>query len=296
MLKNFRAYRVHSAWPDSEEALSDQLAAAEFTPCNAFSEQSYGFEPPVDQAGGGLARRLSGADLLQLRVQTRLLPTAVVKESLAERVTAFTGRTGREPSRREIRELKEEIYGELLPKALLKSDRVRGFYIQQHKVLVVATPSAKVAELFQSRLRDGLGSLQVTPLAFKQPVKKLLTEVFLGNSHAAFNLGRECRMKDSSEPKSSVSWLDMDLQDGSVRKHVTDGLTIDRLGVNFDGVARFVLDEDVVVRKLRFEGLEALDEMDDEDPIARHDAEFTLEVGVTSRLLEALHKELGGFA
>lgn len=300
MLKSFRAFRVHSDWPDSETELATALEKASFKPCNAYSERSFGFEPPVvtavATAEGALARRLSGADLMQLRFQSRVLPVAVVKESLAERVADFHRRTLREPSRQEKRELKEEVYGELLPKALLQSDRIRGFFIRDISILVVATPTAKIAEQFQSSLREALGSLQVTPLAFRKPMKTLLHDVFLGKSKEQFQLGRECRMKDPGEKGSTVSWLDMELADSSVRKHVSDGLVLDRLGIHFDSIASLVLDEEAVVRKLRFSGLDALDEMDDEDPLLRHDAEFTIEVGLASKLLDALQENLGGYA
>ena len=296
MLKSFRVYRVHSDWPASETDLAQALEQAAFKPCNAYSEQSYGFEPPVGTQQRSLARRLSGADLVQLRYQTRVLPAAVVKESLAERTIEFTKRTSREPSRKEKRELKEETYGELLPKALLRSDWIKGFYLRDEKALVLATPTAKIAEQFLNTLREALGSLQATPLVFKKPTKTLLHDIFMGKSQSRFNLGRECRMKDPSEKGSNVSWLDMDLADSSVRKHVNDGLVLDRVGMQFDGIARLVLDEENVVRKLRFLGLEALDELEDEDPLMRHDAEFTIEVGFANKFLEALKESLGGYA
>lgn len=296
MLKSFRVYRVHSDWPASETDLAQALEQAAFKPCNVYSEQSYGFEPPVETQQRSLARRLSGADLVQLRYQTRVLPAAVVKESLAERTIEFTKRTSREPSRKEKRELKEETYGELLPKALLRSDWIKGFYLRDEKALVLATPTAKIAEQFLNTLREALGSLQATPLVFKKPTKTLLHDIFMGKSQSRFNLGRECRMKDPSEKGSNVSWLDMDLADSSVRKHVNDGLVLDRVGMQFDGIARLVLDEENVVRKLRFLGLEALDELEDEDPLMRHDAEFTIEVGFANKFLEALKESLGGYA
>ncbi|MEQ8690328.1 MAG: recombination-associated protein RdgC [Pseudomonadales bacterium] len=296
MLKNFRAYRIHSDWPDSENELATALAQVAFKPCNAFSERSLGFEPPVETEESAYARRLSGADLMQLRFQSRVLPVAVVKEALGERVADFKTRTLRDPSRKEKRELKEEVYGELLPKALLRSDRIRGFYLREPSILVVATPTAKIAEQFLTSLREALGSVQATPLAFKKPVRTLLHDVFLGKSKQQFQLGRECRMKDPTEKGSTVSWLDMDLADASVRKHVSDGLVLDRLGLSFDSIARLVLDEEVVVRKLRFAGLDALDELEDDDPLLRHDAEFTIEVGFVTRFVAALQQTLGGYA
>ena len=296
MIKNLRFYRVHSEWPGSEDELSSKLENAAFQPCGSLSERSMGFEAPVEGAGGLLCRNLAGADLLQLRIQSRVLPTAAVKEALVERVAAFVNRTGRYPSRKETRELKEEIYGELLPRALLKSDRVPAFFIRAQQILVVGSASAASAERVLDTLRAALGSLQAVPLDFKQPAHSLLTRIFLGDGPREFNLGRECRMKDLSDPRSTVSWLDVDLADAAVRAHVKGGLSIDRLGVQFDGLLRCSLDQDLVVRKLRLEGLDELDELDPEDPLVRFDAEFTLLCGLVTRLLEGLGKQLGGFA
>lgn len=296
MFRSLRFYQIHSDWPADEAALSSKLEERAFKPCPAFAEQSFGFEPPVEQAGDLLARQLAGADLVQLRLQTRVLPTAAVREALNERIADFSRRTLRDPSRKEKRDLKEEVYGELLPRALLKSDRIRAFYLREEKILAVATASAKVAEQMLEALRDGLGSLQATPLEYKNPASRLMQEVFLGNHKGAFALGRECRMKDNSAPKSTVNWLDMDLSDSSVRRHVTDGLSIDRLGMQFETVLRFTLDEELVLRKLKIEGQEELDDLDDEDPLLRHDAEFTLAAGLTRKLCQALSGALGGKA
>ncbi len=296
MIKNIRFYRIHSDWPDSEEALHGVLENAAFKPCGTFNERSMGFEPPVEGAGDLLCRRLAGADLFRLRLQSRILPAAAVKEALAERLTQFSARTGRDPGRREKRELKEEVEADLLPKALLKSDRILAFYLRAEDVLAVATPSATNAERVLDTLRGAMGSLQAVPLACKEPAGGLLHRIFLGDGPQAFGLGRECRMKDPSDPRSTVNWLDMDLADKTVRSHVVSGLTLDRLGFQFDGLLRCTLDQDLVVRKLKLEGIEEADGLDDEDPLAQHDAEFTLLAGLVSRLLGTLKKELKGFA
>jgi len=296
MFNNVRFYRIQSDWPGSEAGLCELLEKAAFAPCGSFSERSIGFEAPVEDEVGALARRLAGADIVQLRRQTKVLPAGAVKEALDERIAAYKERTRTTPSRKEKRDLKDEVYAELLPKALVKSERIRACYLLSEQILMVATASENVAEEVLDVLRDVFGSLQAIPLQYKRGAHTLLTKIFLGDGPAQFGLGRECRMKDASEPKSSVNWSDMDLADASVRKHVVQGLTLDRLGVQFDGLLRGTIDGDLVLRKLRLEGIEELDDLDDEDPLARHDAEFTLWCGLLTRLLEAFKKQLGGYA
>lgn len=296
MFRNLRLYRVASDWPKTEQALSERLIDAAFTPCGAFNERSVGFEAPIDNAGDLLCRRVAGADLLQLRVQSRVLPPAVIREALTERIDTFRQRAQREPTRSEKREFKEEVYSDLLPRALLKSDRVLGVCLPDESILAIGSTSANVAERFLDALRSAFGSLQVTPLAFKQPPLTLMSRVFLGDGPPEFGLGRECRMRDPSDARASVSWFDMDLADRSVREHVRAGLQIDRLGIQLDSMLSCVIDQDAVLRKIRLVGQENLDEMDDEDPIARLDAEFTIMSGSIRRLLKALSNRLGGLA
>ena len=295
MFRNLRLYRLHSDWPDSEDALSQQLHNVEFKPCGAYAERSMGFEPPAGDASALLARRLGGADLFRLRTQTRLLPTAAIREVLDERIEQFRQRAQRDPSRREKRDLQDEVHAELRPRALVKSDRTWGCCLHSEKLIVVDTASEPQAERFLEQLRGALGSLQVTPLAFKEPVSKLLTQVFLGRGPTNFVAGSECRMVDPSTGKSSVSWLGIDLGEPSVQKHVRDGLKLDRLGVEFDSVASCVIGQDAVIRKLRLEGADVAEEETEDDPVANLDAEFVLLTGTIKRLATALKKQLGGY-
>jgi len=297
MFRNLRLYRLRGEWPRTEEEVSNQLQNVPFEPCGSFTERSSGWEAPVAGMPDSLARRVAGADLIRLRSQTRLLPTAAVNEALEERIIEFTGRVDRPPGRKEKRDLKDEVYAELMPKALLKSDRIWGMYLNAERVLAVDTASEVQAERFLDQLRAAFGSLPVTPLSFNEPVSKLLTAVFLGGGPSQFLAGRECRMLDPSAGSASVSWMDIDLSDPSVQKHVRDGLKLDRLALEFDDIVSLVLDQDSVIRKFKLLGMDQVEDGDplEADPIALLDAEFVVIAGTLTRLLGALKKNLDGY-
>jgi recombination associated protein RdgC len=296
MFRNLRLYRLSGPWPQSETALSELLERSVFKPCAAYSERSAGWESPTGDDGDLLCRRVGGADLLRLRVQTRLLPAAAVSEALDERIEAFRGRMQRDPGRTEKRQLKDEVIAELMPRALLKSDRVRGFCVFKDKLIGIDTSSPAQAERFLDVLRDSLGSLPVTPLEFKRPVGALLTRIFLGDAPPSLRPGRECRMQDAAAGAATVSWMDIDLTDADVQRHVRHGLKITRLAVQFDEILSCVVDEDGVLRKLKLAGMDAVEDREDEDPLARLDAEFVLLTGSCRRFVEALKAQLGGFS
>ena len=292
--RNVRLYRIFSQWPSSEEALSGVLENIAFKPCGAYNERSGGFEPPVNGAGELLARRVSGADLLQLRIQTRVLPPAAVQEALAVRIDAFKQRTQTEPNRAEKRDLKDEVYAELLPQTLLRSDRLQAVMLPADKILVVGSASESVADYLMDALKRAMVSFQYAPVAFKTPADELMKRLFMGSSSERFRMGRECRMRDPSDTRASVNWLDFDLGDSSIRRHVTDGLKVDRLGLIFDQVCGLVVDQDLVLRKVRLLGQVGMDQVPDEDPLAKHDAEFVIMAGAFKSLVDALSAELGG--
>jgi recombination associated protein RdgC len=297
MFRNLRLYRIVSDWPETGEALSTRLAERRFKPCAAHTEQSAGFESPGGEADEQLARRVAGADLMRLRIQTRLLPAAAVNEALEERIGKFRKRTRRDPGRKEKRDLRDEIHSELLPRAFLKSQRLWAMHFVREGVLAIDTSSETQAELFVDTLRSAFGSLEAIPLTFKESLGRLLAQVFLGGGPTHFQAGRECRMLDTAAGKASVSWVDMELASAAVQRHVKDGLTLDRLAVRFDGVVGCVIDQQGVIRKLTIEGLtETEDEVQDEHPLAMLDAKFVLMSGLVLRLLQALKKALRGYA
>jgi recombination associated protein RdgC len=295
MFRNVRYYRLDNVWPESEEALSKALENASFEPCGPLTERSSGWVPVYPDAGDLLARRLNGADLMKLRSQSRLLPPAAVNEELEARIEEFTKRTNEAPSARDKKRLKAETRDELMPKALLKSDKIWGFVDLKEKLIGIDALQNAAAERFLRRLRAAFGDLNIKPLAFRQPVAELLTKIFLGDAPGQFTVGQECRMQDASDSGSIVRWTNFDLSDKSIRDHVANGMRLTHLGIEYDNIMSCVLDENGVISKVRFLGMDD-DGEDHLDPLARLDAEFVMITGTLRMLIADLKKLLGGFA
>jgi recombination associated protein RdgC len=102
-------------------------------------------------------------------------------------------------------------------------------------------------------------------------------------------------MQDLGEASSVVRWSDFDLNDASIRNHVAHGMRLTHLAIEYDSTMSFVLNEQGVISKMRFIGMDD-DGEDHLDPLARLDAEFALINGTLRRLLADLRKALGGFA
>ena len=294
MFRNVRYYRLEGDWPESEKALSKDLESAGFAPCGPLTERSSGWVPIDSDTGDSLARRLNGADLFRLRSQSRVLPHSVIKEELEARIEEFRERTQENPSPRDKRRLKAEARDELMPKAMLKSDRIWGYFDLKEKVVGIDAAQESAAERFLRRLQATNDRLNLRPLQFKQPVNDLLNGIFLGGAPAQFSVGNECRMQDAADAGSIVRWANFDLSDRSIRDHVANGMKLTHLAIVYDNIMSCVLNENGVITKLRFLGMDD-DGEDHEDPLTRLDAEFVLITGTLRRMLGDLKKALGGY-
>jgi recombination associated protein RdgC len=292
MLRSVRFFSLAGEWPASEQELSEQLLRMLFKPCGPLTERSSGFEPPLPQLPSLLARRVGGADLLRLRSQVRVLPTAAVNEAVEVRLDEYRKRTQEEPSRRTKRQLKNQTRDELLPKSLVRSERTTGLYIQSERILAVGSASETRAERFIDQLRAALGKLEVKPLAFKTSFGDFLTRVFAGEAPREFRAGNECRMRDPSDKKSVVRWQDMDLAHATVRKCAKDGMQLTHLGIEFGNVLSAVLDANGVLTKMKVLGLDEPPQSDADDPLAQFDAELALVGGTLRQMLAGFKQAL----
>lgn len=296
MFRNARIYRLKSDWPESEQAVSSELSKNGFSPCGPLTERSSGFVEIDLAMGDSLARRLNGADLLKLRSQSRVLPPAAVNEALEERVEEYRQRMDELPGRRERRRLKVETRESLLPKALLKSDITWGYVDLGEQLIVLDAGQTTAAERFMRHLKTPFGDLVTTPLKYKQPMGELLTQIFMGNAPASINLGRECCMQDAVDARSKVRWTDFDLTDKTIRAHVADGMRLTHLAIEYDNVLSCVINEDGVISKIKFLGMDDDEAKSEQDPLARFDASFVVLTGTLRALLAELKKTLGGYA
>lgn len=294
MFRNLRFYTIDETWPDTEAGLSEQLEQRRFRPCGALSERSTGWEPPVEGDDSPLCRRVGGADLLQLRTQTRLLPPAAINEALGDRVAEFRQRTGDDPTPGERRKLKEQTRDELRSKALVRSQRTRACFLPEESVLAVDALTLSGAEALIDDLRPCFGRFDCRPLTFRTSAGELIKRIFLGERVPGFELGRECRLQDPRDRLAIGAWRNVELDDEAIRRHVLDGMRLTHLGVVFEHTTTAVLSEDAVVTKLAIVPGEDAGEDWGQDPAARLDADFALLAGTARHLLGRLEKALGG--
>ena len=116
-----------------------------------------------------------------------------------------------------------------------------------------------------------------------------------GKLPAGLALGDECELRDSADGGAAVRCRRQDLESDEIGEHLKSGKQVFQLGLVFEDRLGFSLDEDLVVRKLRFLDL-VQDELGDvatDSAVAELDARFALMTLELGRLFEKMQEWFG---
>ena len=127
-----------------------------------------------------------------------MLPAAVIKDMLQEKIDDMEAAQGRALKKKEKESLKEEILHTLLPRAFPRSSQTFLWINAAENYLVVDAGSSKKADDVLSLLRKCTGSLPVVPLALLNPPEITMTEwLNAGAAPAGFMLEDEAELRSA---------------------------------------------------------------------------------------------------
>ncbi len=119
--KNLHLYRLTKPFELSPEELHEQLTQKPFQPCAAIAPFSYGWISPLGRSSEQLTHAANGNIMVCARKEEKVLPAAVVREFVTERVVAIEEEQGRTLRRKEREEIRNEVFLDLLPRAFTRS-------------------------------------------------------------------------------------------------------------------------------------------------------------------------------
>jgi recombination associated protein RdgC len=268
-----------------------------FRGCGRLELTSSGWVSPLGREGQQLVHAAGGYVMICSRKADKIIPAGVVKQLLDDRVAEVEAAESREVYRKERQRMKDDIIHDLLPHALTRHTDQYAYIDTRNDLVVVDSPTPARAEALISLLRTTLGSLKATPVKVKQSISHTLTR-WLGGERLApgFALGEECELKHPDPDGGVITCRHQDLGAGEIRNHIKNGKQAVRLALHWKDRLSFLLQEDLSIKRLRFEDVVTQDEdADADDPAARFDLDFslmTLELNeFTAQLLLALGGE-----
>ena len=292
--KNLQIYRLPAAWEMTASALEEALAQQQFTPATSMDLVSQGWAPPrgADQP---LVHAVGGQFLLQLKTEKKLLPSTVVNQVAAARALEMEEAQGFAPGKKAMKELKERVTDELLPRAfaILSTTAVWIDPVNGWLVVDAASP-AKADEVIKLLLKSvdklPLESLRVQ----RSPVGAMTEWLQADESPAGFTVDQDAIMRATGESKAQVAYKRHTLEADDIRRHIAAGKQCTRLAMTWNDKISFVLDESLAIKSIK--PLEIIKESATRNDDERFDSDMALMTGELAKMLADLVEALGGEA
>ena len=292
--RNLIIYSVPRGWDLAPEALAALLAPQAFAPGTSLEESTIGWVPPRE-GDDSLVFTINQQMLLTLRQEKKLRPAKVVTQVLKQRAEQIEAEDGFKPGRKRLKELKEQIRDELLPRAFSLASDMRVWIDPVGGWLVIdSTSAARAGEVF-SLLVKAIDRLPARPLKVAGSVAGEMTAwLSAGEAPAGFTVDQDAELR-ARDGKATVRFANqsMDLED--VARHTRAGKQCTRLALTWADRISFVLTDKLEIKRVR--ALDVLKEAAasaEGDAAERFASDAMLMTGELSKLLAEVVDCLGG--
>lgn len=296
MFKNLTIYRLVSAWTLSVPEIEEALNPMRFVKCTASQEKSVGWVEPRGHENGPLVEVVGGQTILKLMIETKVVPSRAVADKVAERVKEIEASTGRNPGKKERREIGDEIRLSLLPMAFAKAGSVLVWIDAKKGMLAVDAGSQPKADEVMTCLIKCFDGLVVERInTVMSPASAMGIWLSTKESPQGFSVDRECELRAADESGAVVRYSRHSLDTDEVAQHIAAGKVPTKLALTWGDRVSFVLTDAMLLKKIKLLDVVVKDTSAQSDG---KDDGFDANVAITTaelgKLLPDLFDALGG--
>lgn len=292
--KNLRIFRLTPAWSYTLEELEAALETHAFQPGTSQDPVSVGWVAPRE--GGSLVHNLNGQLLLSVRSEKKLLPSTVINQVTRAKARDIEEEQGYRPGRKQIREIKEQVITELLPRAFSIHRDTHVWIDTKNHWLIVDAAAAATGDEVMGLLAKTLEPFPVLPLyTERSPSSAMTSWLAEDQAPANFTIDQDTELRSSSESRAVVRYVRHSIDIEEVRKHIESGKQCTRLALTWNDKISFVLTDGLEVKRLA--PLDVLKEKNDTlsgDEAELFDSDMTLMTSELAPMLADLIDALGG--
>ena len=291
--KNLKIYRLSAARPLAGDDLQAALKRQAYQPSNNLEMQSIGWIPPRE--GGELAHLVGGQILLTLRAEKKLLPATVINQVAKFRAQEIEEQQGYKPGRKQMKEIKERVTDELLPRAFSVYRDTRVWIDPINRWLVIDAAASSKADEVVGMLAKAIDPFPLENLYVAQsPASAMTGWLAEDEAPANFSIDQDTELRSSGQSRAAVRYVRHSIDADDARRHIQSGKQCTRLAMTWADRISFVLTEGLDIKRVApldvlKEGSEAM-QTDDE----KFDSDMTLMTGELAKLVAELVDALGG--
>lgn len=290
--KNLLIYRLNQ-WNETPASLEDKLSRLTLQACGGLEMQSRGWISPKTD-GEPLVHTLGSQIMISLGIEKKLLPATVINQFAKARAVEIEEQQGYKPGRKQIKEIKEAVTDELLPRAFAIRRKTNAWIDPIGKFLVVDAANLAKADEFLEILRKSVDSLSATLIKTEIPPSTAMTS-WLAESDIPvnFTVDQDCELRGKGEAGSTVRYVRHALEADEITKHIKSGKEATKLAMTWHDKISFILHDNLQLKRIApldiIKEQAKTNEQDD-----AFDTDFAIMSGELQKLLPAVLDALGG--
>ncbi len=283
--KQVKLFQLPDSVPRSYEDLLDNLSLLTFRPCLPSMPLSMGWISPLAEEEGPLARSINGCIMICLQVEEKILPAAVIRQELMDKIKEIEKTENRKVRQKEKYALKDEIILTLLPRAFSKLTPVYAYLDTKNHWLVLGTTNAKKIEQFISMFKKSVTE-KIKAFNLKKIASTLTYWLRDQNYPNSFAIEKTCVLQDPNQKNRIIRCQQQDLFAASIQALLKDGCEVKQLAFSWNDHLNFVLVEDFSLQGIRFQDdVVQLEDLEVETEQQQFDASFLIMTSTLAALL-----------
>lgn len=286
-LKNITVFNLAKFPQISTDDLNDALETHRFVPCSKLERESHGFTQAFGQES--FVRKTGAVYWVEVLSEQKVVPGAVVKRLLVERILKIEQEEARKVGKKEKKAIKEALVDELLATALATQSSTVVMIDTEAGYVLVNSTSSKKCDLIASLLVHTIDGIELSRPDFNNSIATEMANLLVSEEESVFVTDSSLLLKGPGSPAATVRFAKHSLQTPEVVAHLTAGLRPAAMELLYNDRIGFVLTDPFAIKGLKFTDV-VQDELGDtpEDAEELLDGVLTLQAGELKALIADL--------
>ncbi|MDF3941338.1 recombination-associated protein RdgC, partial [Achromobacter denitrificans] len=231
-----------------------------------------------------------------LRAGKKLLPATVINQVAKARAQEIEEQQGYKPGRKQMKEIKERVTDELLPRAFSVYRDTRVWIDPRNRWLVIDAAASSKADEVIGILAKCIDPFPLENLYVMQsPASAMTTWLAEDEAPSNFSIDQDTELRASGESGAAIRYVKHSIDADDARRHIQSGKQCTRLAMTWADRVSFVLTDSLDIKRVSpldvlKEGRDGVAVSDDE----KFDSDMQLMTGELARMMAELVDVLGG--
>ena len=292
--RNLSVYCLPAGWVVTLEQLTSMLERFPFVPTTDLEAESTGWAPVHE--GYGVVHAVQGHLLLRMRKESRVMPAKAIELQVQEVAVKVEQSQGFKPGKKQRKEIRDQVVTQMLPAAFRQQDDVLVWIDAHAGRLAIDSAASGPRDTAISLLCKSIDHFVLERLTVNTAAAGAMTG-WVADDEApdGFTIDTTAELRATGAGAGAVQYVNRPLEPDEIRRHLQSGMQCTRLGLTWDDKVSFVLDDELVLKRVM--PCEALHK--DVERVAKNDAEtfeadFYLMASTLRPLIADLVDVLGG--